>query len=69
MTKKNKEEKLIGTATLDTEPKRLPYNLVPVTDAEIVFSDINPLTGKPCNEPFYMCDLQESEGGQKNNNQ
>jgi hypothetical protein len=38
MAKKNKEKKLIGTATLDTEPKRLPENLVPVTGAEIVVS-------------------------------
>lgn len=62
MTKKNKEKKLIGTATLDTEPKRLPDNLVLVTGAEIEVTNINPLTGKPWNEPFYMCDLQESEG-------
>lgn len=69
MAKKNEEEKLIGTATLDTEPKRLPENLVPVTGAEIEFTNINPLTGKPLGEPFYLCDLQESEGNQKNNNQ
>lgn len=62
MAKKNKEEKLIGTAKLDTESKRLPDNLVLVTGAEIEVSDINPLTGKPWNKPFYMCDLQESEG-------
>jgi hypothetical protein len=36
---------------------------------EIEVSNINPLTGKPWNEPFYMCDLQESEVNQKNNNQ
>lgn len=62
MAKKNEEEKLIGTATLDTEPKRLPENLVPVTGAEIEVTNINPLTGKPLGEPFYLCDLQESEG-------
>lgn len=69
MKETKKEKKLIGTATFDTEPKRLPENLVLVTGAEIEVTNINPLTGKPWNEPFYMCDLQESEDNQKNNNQ
>lgn len=37
MEEANKEKKLIGTATLDTEPKRLPGNLIPV-DADFLTS-------------------------------
>lgn len=37
MAKKNKEKKLIGTATLNAEPKRLPKNLIPV-DADFLTS-------------------------------
>ena len=37
MKEAKKEKKLIGTATLDTKPKRLPENLVPV-DADFLAS-------------------------------
>jgi len=30
-------------------------------DTEIEISDINPLTGKPLGEPFFLCDLEEDE--------
>lgn len=29
--------------------------------AEIEVTNINPLTGKPLGEPFYLCDLEDSE--------
>lgn len=30
-------------------------------DAAIDISDINPLTGKPLGEPFFLCDVAENE--------
>ena len=34
-------------------------------DTEIEISDINPLTGKPGGEPFFLCDLEEDEDSEE----